>query len=76
MRWTNPTIIIAATFVAIAALATRDVPSANAVLDMTNIGPWQMQVTDKSAVAWRINTLTGAMSYCFGAAVVRCFEEK
>ncbi len=66
-------IVIAAAFVAAAVFVTREAPPANAVLDMSNIGPWQMQVTAEALMAWRINTKTGAIARCLvsGANVLR-----
>ena len=69
-------IVIAAALVATAVFVTREVPPANAVLDMSNIGPWRMQVTDQALMAWRINTKTGAMSWCHvSGANVLCREQ-
>ncbi len=69
-------IVIAAALVATAVFVTREVPPANAVLDLSNIGPWQMQAAEKGVTAWRINTTTGAMSWCYIAgANVLCREQ-
>ncbi len=69
-------IVIAGALLAVAVYVTRDSSPAGAVLDLPNIGPWQMQVTGQADMAWRINTKTGAMSWCSMSGQVKCWGEK